>query len=69
MTQRGMHGAVLRHLAAVGQVDLRKISEPLRQRLIDLAMMKPALVDVDADRVFLTEAGKRHAAEQTEGKP
>lgn len=49
---------VLEHLAAVGMVDLRKIGEPMRQRLIDLAMEEPPLVDVDADRVFLTEAGK-----------
>lgn len=49
---------VLRHLAKVGHVDLRKISEPMRQRLIDLGMREPPLVDVDADRVTLTEAGK-----------
>lgn len=61
MIPRGMHGAVLRHLAEVGQVDLRKVSEPFRQRPIDLVMMDPPLVDVDADRVFLTDAGK-HAA-------
>jgi hypothetical protein len=48
---------VLEHLAEVGGVDLRKISEPMRQRLIDLAMEEPPLVDVDADRVFLTQAG------------
>lgn len=55
---RGMHRAVLRHVADVGTVDLRKISEPFRQRLIDLAMMEPPLVDVDADRVTLTDAGR-----------
>lgn len=49
---------ILRYLAQVGYVDLRKISEPTRQRLIDLGMMEPPLVDVDADRVSLTEAGK-----------
>ena len=48
----------MEHLARVGAVDLRKISEPMRQRLIDLAMEEPPLVDVDADRVFLTDAGK-----------
>ena len=52
------HGAMLRHLAKVGSVDLRKISEPTRQRLIDLGMMEPPLVEVDADCVSLTEAGK-----------
>lgn len=49
---------ILEHLAEVGCVDLRTISEPLRQRLIDLAMEEPPLVDVDADRVFLTKAGR-----------
>ena len=52
------HGAVLRHLAKVGSLDLRTISEPTRQRLIDLGMQEPPLVEVDADRVTLTEAGK-----------
>lgn len=49
---------VLEHLADVGSVDLRKISEPMRQRLIDLAMEEPPLVDVDADQVSLTDAGR-----------
>ena len=49
---------VLEHIAEVGKLDLRRISEPMRQRLIDLAMEEPPLVDVDADRVFLTEAGR-----------
>lgn len=49
---------ILEHLAKVGTLDLREISEPMRQRLIDLAMDEPALVDVDADQVFLTDAGK-----------
>jgi hypothetical protein len=44
----------------IQQHDLRDISEPMRQALIDLAMMEPALVDVDGGRVFLTVAG--HAA-------
>lgn len=52
------HGAVLRHLGDVKQIDLRRVSEVMRQRLIDLAMQEPPLVDIDADRVFLTEAGK-----------
>jgi hypothetical protein len=61
--KRGMHGAILRHLAENGTIDLRKISEPMRQRLIDLAMMEPPLVDVDADRVSLTQAGQDAARE------
>lgn len=58
---RGMHNAVLRHLAKVGTLDLRKISEPLRQRLIDLAMREPPLVYVDADQVSLTLDGHKAA--------
>ena len=38
-------------------VDLREIAEPMRQRIIDLEMMEPPLVDVDADKVFVTDAG------------
>lgn len=41
-----------------GTVDLRRISEPTRQKVIDLGMMEPPLVDVDADRVFITRAGR-----------
>lgn len=39
------------------RVDLREISEPMRQRIIDLAMVEPPLVEVDADQVALTEVG------------
>ena len=47
-------------LEAVGAygADLRKISESYRQCIIDLAMMEPPLVDVEADHVFLTAAGR-----------
>lgn len=38
--------------------DLRKVSDALRHRLVDLGMMEPPLVDVDADRVFITPAGR-----------
>jgi hypothetical protein len=38
-------------------VDLREISEPMRQRIIDLAMMEPPLIEVDGPRVFLTGHG------------
>lgn len=60
--KRGMHNAVLRHVAEVGTIDLRKVSEAMRQRLIDLAMREPPLVDVEADRVFLTDAGRAECA-------
>lgn len=64
MQPRGMHNTILRHLAENGPLDLRKISEPMRQRLIDLGMMEPPLVDVDADRVFITAAGSAYIDEQ-----
>lgn len=41
----------------IQSVDLREISEPMRQRLIDLAMMEKPLVDVDGPRVMLTLRG------------
>lgn len=44
--------------AATGGCDLRRVSEPMRQRLIDLAMMDPPLVEVDADRVTATDLGR-----------
>lgn len=57
MIPRGMHHAILRELSQ-RVLDLRHVSEPMRQRLIDLAMCEPPLVDVDADRVYLTNAGR-----------
>ncbi len=56
-----MHTAILLELAGK-DMDLRKVSEPMRQRLIDLAMQEPPLVDVDADRVFITDAGRKLAS-------
>lgn len=44
-------------------VDLREISEAMRQRIIDLAMMGPPLVCVDGPRVFLTGHGYVKIAE------
>jgi hypothetical protein len=38
-------------------VDLREISEPMRQRIIDLGMMEPPLVSVDGTWVYLTGEG------------
>ena len=38
-------------------VDLRAIGEPMRQVVIDLAMMEPPLVDVEGDSLFLTPDG------------
>lgn len=56
---------ILEHVAEVGTLDLRKISEPMRQRLIDLGMEEPPLVEVDADRVRLTAAGRAIAVGQS----
>lgn len=53
----------LAHVAAAERVDLREISEPMRQRIIDLGMMEPPLVDVNADQVYLTDAGRTALAE------
>lgn len=57
MTIQPIHYGVLRHVAD-DDVDLREIGEFLRERLIDLIMHEPPLIDVDADRVFLTQAGR-----------
>lgn len=64
---------MLENLAKRGGADLRKISEQYRQMLITFGMMEPPLVDVDADRVTITEAGHRaldaeHARAITAGK-
>lgn len=56
--KRGMHMAILRKMAEGIVFDLRTVSEPMRQRLIDLGMEEPPLVAVDADRVSITCAGK-----------
>lgn len=57
----------LAHIIALQDIrarphDLRRATEPFRQRVIDLGMLEPPLVDVDADRVFITEAGKDYLA-------
>ena len=59
--------ATLKHVAAMRgfrgvagrrqSVDLRTISEPMRQKIIDLGMMSPPLVKVDGDEVMLTFFG------------
>lgn len=38
--------------------DLRKLSELRRQVIITLGMAEPPLVDVRADEVFITDAGR-----------
>lgn len=47
---------VLRMIAA-GKVRLSTISEPTRQKLIDLAMQDVPLVDIEGDYLTLTRAG------------
>jgi hypothetical protein len=51
------HLIALSHVSDIG-ADLRKISEPHRQKIIDLGMMEPPLIAVDADKVFVTDAGR-----------
>ena len=49
---------VLRDIDARGTVDIRRQIEEYRQRAIDLGMMEPPLVDIEADRLTLTDAGR-----------
>lgn len=42
---------------------LHEVSEPMRQRIIDLAMMEPPLVDMDGPRVVMTLSGLKQLAE------
>jgi hypothetical protein len=65
VTLRFTHWIVMKLIADQGQIDLRRYSEPVRQRAIDLAMHEPPFIDIDADRIFLTPAGKQ-ALEQRE---
>lgn len=41
---------------------LTTVSEPMRQRIIDLGMMEPPLIDMDGPRVVMTLAGIREIA-------
>lgn len=38
--------------------DLRQIGEPMRQAIITLGVAEPPLVDVRADEVYITDAGR-----------
>lgn len=49
-------------------VDLRDVSEGMRQRIIDLAMADRPLVDVDGPRVFVTAHGQRALHHLASGK-
>lgn len=61
------HMAVLRHIAEMNTpsagsrrklgVDITKVSEPMRQRIIDLGMHEPPLVDIQGDMIDVTAAG------------
>ena len=55
---KATHVMVLKDIAERRGVDIRKVSEPYRQRIIDLGMMEPPLVQIDADRVSLTADGR-----------
>lgn len=57
-----IHLIALQNVVDKTWVDIRKISEPHRQRLIDLGMMEPPLVDIDADQIYITEAGRNALA-------
>lgn len=51
-------------LAHIGEAprQISRMSEPFRQRAIDLGMMEPPLVDVDGDWVSATAAGSTEIA-------
>ena len=51
------HRTALR-LATEYPVDLRELSEPMRQKFIDLGMHEPPLVEADGDFVSATDAGR-----------
>lgn len=56
------HRIVLRTIRMQKSVDLRERSAAFRQRVIDLAMHEPALVEIDPnapDAVVVTAAGAR----------
>ena len=56
------HRLVLSKIVRTG-LYLREINEGTRQRVIDLGMLEPPLVEVDGDLVTATEAGRStHAA-------
>lgn len=61
---RATHWLVAKLIADAGQLDLRRYSEPVRQRVIDLAMHEPPYADIDADRVLLTDEGRKALAER-----
>ena len=62
---RPIQRMLLENVAKRG-ADLRKVSEQYRQHLITFGMMEPPLVDVDADRVSINDAG-RAALREGEG--
>lgn len=59
--------AMTLRLVAEATVRLSRVTGGTRQRLIDLAMREPPLVDVDGDHVHLTEAGHSMFSSLSEG--
>ena len=55
---------VLKHIVDEAVVDITAVSEPFRQRAIDLGMMDPPLVDMDAHFIHATPDGRRALREQ-----
>lgn len=58
MTLSDMHMIVLRHIHRNGEVDLREVSEPMRQKIIDLGMNEPPLINVRGDLIACTACGR-----------
>lgn len=55
---RTIHWLVLSKIKRERGMNLNGYTEGVRQRVIDLAMHEPPLVDMEGDQVVITEAGK-----------
>lgn len=62
VTLSDAHLIVLAHINQHPR-QISRMSEPYRQRTIDLAMMEPALVDADGDWAIATIAGNMMIAD------
>lgn len=52
---------VLQDIRRRRHVDIRTVSEAYRQAAIDLGMMEPPMVEIEADMLRLTDAGRAAA--------
>lgn len=61
------HEAILSAIHRKRSIDLRQRSEAYRQRVIDMAMMEPPLLDIHGDWIFLTDAGRQALRSTSDG--